>query len=105
MSRTSHVIFRFSHPSATLGLDVGVGGQEAQQLADKVRAGDTLTIYYDSSGTLLPQKINLLSYQVELTNKQLLYPLAEMHRRYWYWATFYGLLALIFAVTPARRKP
>jgi hypothetical protein len=78
---------------------------EAQQLAAEVREGDTLTIYYDASGTLLPQKINLLSYQVELTNKQLLYSLGETHRRYWYWATFYGLLALIFTATSARSKP
>ena len=83
---------------------MGVGSQEAQQLAAKVREGDTLTIYYDSSSTLLPRKINLLSYQVELTSKQLLYPLAEVHRRYWYWATFYGLLTLVFAAIYARRK-
>jgi hypothetical protein len=104
MSRTSHVIFQFCHPPAALGLDVGVGSQEAQRLAAKVREGDTLTIYYDASGTLLSQKINLLSYQVELPNKQLLYPLAETHRRYWYWAALYGLVALIFAATSARSK-
>jgi hypothetical protein len=104
MSRTSPIIFQFSHPSATLGLDVGIGSQEARQLAANMHEGDTLTIHYDASGTLLFQKTNLLSYQIALTGKQLLYPLAATHRRYWYWATFYGLLALIFAATSARRK-
>lgn len=104
MSRTNHIIFQFRHPPAALGLDVGVGSQEAQRLAAKVHAGDTLTIYYDASGTSLPQKINLLSYQVELTNKQLLYPLAETHRRYWSWAILYSLVAVLFAATAAKSK-
>lgn len=51
MSRTNHVIFQFRHPPAALGLDVGVGSQEAQRLAAKVHAGDTLTIYYDASAS------------------------------------------------------
>jgi hypothetical protein len=97
MSRTSHVIFQFRHPAVTLGLDVGVGSQEARQLTAQVREGDTLTIYYDASGTLLRQKVNLHSYQVELTGKKLLYPLAEMHRRYWLHAMLYGVVALLFA--------
>jgi len=98
MSRTNHVIFQFRQPPAALGLNIGIGSQEARQLAAQVRKGDTLTIYYDASGTLLHQKINPISYQVELTGKKLLYPLAEMHRRYWLHAILYGIVALLFAV-------
>jgi hypothetical protein len=83
---------------------VGVGSQEARQLAAQVRKGDTLTIYYDAAGTLLHQRINILSYQVELTGKKLLYPLAEMHRRYGLHALLYGVVALLFAADALNNK-
>jgi hypothetical protein len=95
----SQVIFRFRHSDAALGLNVGLGSREAQELAAQVHAGDTLRIYYEASGTLLPQKINLLSYQVERAGKQVLYPFAQMRRRYWVQGVFYGLLTLVFAVS------
>jgi hypothetical protein len=56
MSRTSHVIFQFSHLPSALGLEMGIGSQAARQLAAQVREGDMLTIWYDTSGTLLHQK-------------------------------------------------
>jgi hypothetical protein len=96
MSRISQVIFHFRRPAAALGLDIGIGHREAQQLAAQVQANDTLVIYYDASGTLLHQRVNLLSYQVEQVGKRVIYPLAQIHRRYWLRGGFYGLLALVF---------
>lgn len=96
-SRTNYVVFKFSQPAATLGLNIGVGRREAQQLAAQVHPGDKLVIYYDASGTLLQQKVNLLSYQVQLASGRMVYALAETHRRYWGWALLSGTLTLFFA--------
>ncbi|RZK98389.1 MAG: hypothetical protein EOO62_26575 [Hymenobacter sp.] len=96
-SNTSYVLFRFSQPAATLGLDIGVGRREAQQLAAQVHPGDRLVVYYDASGTPLKQEVNLLSYQVQLASGKMVYAIAKAHRRYWGWALLSGTLALFFA--------
>ena len=95
MSRSSRIIFHFRRPTAALGLDIGISHREAQQLAAQVQANDILVIYYDASGTLLQQRVNLLSYQVERAGKRVIYPL-QLQRRYWLQGGLYGLLALVF---------
>lgn len=92
---TSYVIFQFRHPAVTVGLDVGVGRREAQQLAAQVHPGDKLVVYYDASGTLPKQEVNLLSYQVQIAGGKMVYAIAEMQRRYWYRALLAGTVALL----------
>jgi hypothetical protein len=98
-SRTSYIVFKFNQPAATVGLDIGVGRREAQQLVAQVHPGDKLTIYYDASGPLLQQKVNLLSYQVQLAGGKMVYAVAETHRRYWYRALLFGTVSLLFALS------
>lgn len=104
MSRTSQVVFQFDYPAKTLGLDVGVGRAEAQQLAAQARAGKLLTVYYDASGPLFSQKVNPLSYQVELTGGKTIYPLARTHRRYWGLAALYSVVALLLLASASARN-
>jgi hypothetical protein len=102
-SRTSYVVFTFSQPAATLGLDIGVGSREAQQLASQVHPGDRLVIHYDAAGTLLKQEVNLLAYQVQTAGGKMVYAITEVHRRYWYRALLAGAVGLLCASSVAAK--
>ena len=103
MSRSNYVVFRLQFPPTTLGLDMGVGRQAAQQLAAQVQEGDTLAIYYDASGTLLRQELNTLVYRIDTANKGTLYSITQMHRRYWLRAALCGLVMFAFIANPPAR--